>query len=536
MQLIRRHPRAAMLTLWLIFGLVWAFLARAHAFSFNFHDETDHVAVGYFLFRHHLSLYRDVVTIHQPLPVLVGGLLSLLLPTSTLYAFISTLRLAVSLFWVGAGALLVWRFGARGLLASTMACLHAYAFFGFFVLAEVLVWPAVVYLLLAIAEQWWPPAGRRHQYRPLDSVIWGAACAWLIFNLLPLAPFIIAATLVYAWPRRREWGREVAYTASGFFLVAAVIFSRVHPAAWWQETIINFWQYWTPDLQASPLMALTHVCLWLTYPLVTGFLTWHQPSWLIWAVLILYPLIISFRHSRREGGRALGLYLLVVLLNNRVNTPGATLYEGFHLLPYVAGLAAWTAALWIHIWPRSTPRVRADASVLGLLGAGIVGAWLVTGDDRQAKYETLFLPEQALINVIHTLQQPGDTLLTGEEGYGYINLLTDLPFADRQNFHLLWSWRAPALRQDFLDTFANRPPAFVYFPNHSGQGMPDLLHETILPRDYVSILNPGGTASDLFVRADRAASLTPSQLQDLASTYYGLAASSSAALKLPLAK
>jgi len=524
----RQHRLAVLMTVWIIFAAAWVWLSRAHAFSFNFHDETDHVAAGYFLYRDHLRLYQDLITIHQPLPVLVGGLFSLLVPHATLYAFISRLRLLMALFWAGAGAVLVWRFRARGLVASVITCLHAFAYFGFFVLAESLVWPAVAYLILAIAEQWWPPADMARVQRPRDSIIWGALCGWLIFNLLPLAPFIIVATIIYAWPRRQAWRREVLLVFGGFLLVAVPIFLLVSPVSWFRQTIVNFTQYWSADIQSSAPAALTHLGLWFTYPLVSGFISYRSPSLLIWAVLIIYPLIISYTHSRQQGRRVTLLYVLVVLLNNRVNTPAATLYEGFHLLPYLAGMAAFSAAVWCELWPRATRRIRADVIVLSLVASGIVGAWLIQGDDRQDKYEILFLPEQSLINVINILKKPGDRLLTGEEGYGYINLLTGIPFADRQNFHLYWSWRSPELRQDFLDTFAKRPPAFVYFPNHTGRGMPDLLHETILPSLYVSITNPGGTPSDLFYRADLAASLSAKVHADLAATYYALAVASSA--------
>lgn len=525
-----KNSRLVLLTSWALFGLVFVVLARAHAFSFNFHDETDHVAVGYFVFRHHLQLYRDIITIHQPLPVLIGGLLSLLVSKSTLYAFVSSLRLLMSLFWVAAGLFLVCRFRERGWWVSLAACLYSYQYFGFFVLSEVLVWPIVAYLFLALAEQLLPlPRQTRRSIAWQEDLWWGILCALAIFNLLPLAPFLLVASLTYVWCQREKWWQRLSFMAAGFLLVAAVLLLWVNPWDWWQQTIVNFVKYWSEDIHLSWLTTAQHWLVYLTYPLVTGFLFWRTPGFLLWSILIIYPLVVTFRRDRMSFYRLVGLYLLVVLLNNRVTTPGVTFYEGFHLIPYIVGLLAWTITAWLLIWPEVAKRVKIDALVLVLIWLGSTGLWLLKGDNRQNKYEILFLPEQSLINVIKTMKQPGDKLLTGEEGYGYLNVLTDLPFADRQNFHLVWSWRSPILRQDFLDTFASQPPTFVYFPDHTGHGMPDLLHEEILPRDYVSVLSPGGTDSDLYVSKTRAESLTDAQKTDLASTYYDLRQASESA-------
>ena len=73
-------------------------MSRFQAFQYVFNDETDHIAVGYFVFRYGQRLYRDIITIHQPLPVIIGGVFSLLARRANIYTFVSDMRLLMCLY------------------------------------------------------------------------------------------------------------------------------------------------------------------------------------------------------------------------------------------------------------------------------------------------------------------------------------------------------------------------------------------------------------------------------------------------------
>ncbi len=114
-----------------------------------FKDETEHVTLGWMMWRFEKKLYSDLSTNHQPLPVLAGLALTKMMNFNTLYQLIERMRLAMFLFYCLAMWGLIIRFRWQGFWVSLLTFSASYYFFGWHVLAESLVWPFVAYVVLA---------------------------------------------------------------------------------------------------------------------------------------------------------------------------------------------------------------------------------------------------------------------------------------------------------------------------------------------------------------------------------------------------
>lgn len=510
---LKRDPDLKQHLVWLFWLLLSAgiiFGSRKVAMSYYFPDETDHVAVGYFLLKDRLQLYQDVTSIHQPIQILIGAPLSSVLDRSTLFAFISQLRFALSMLWFVGGSLLIYRFGWRGLGAALGTGLLSYAYFGWYLLGESLVITPVAIMVLLLLEQlfgqkkrptWWSDR--------LDWVLFGFFAFFLVFNLLPTAPFVGIAGLLY-WVSHKQKLRVFWHLLGGFLIPTILLFLLVNPIAWWDQTILNLINYWFPVTPGLVDGAIWDLLLW---PFASAVHSGFNPSWAIMSVLILTPIAYFSVLKRWNTVAKLVLaYGVVSLLNLRTAEPGATFWQGFHTYPYLAGLFAWVAGSWSVLLSTKTSEVphtkTSKRSRQILVTTGILltlaytyfaGSWLWAPSQRQQNYEILYLPQQSIINVLKILKTDGDTLWTGPDGHGYLNVLTDLPFGDKQNFHLPWSFYSPYLRQDFYDTFANNPPTFVYFQPFADA---DPYYEAVqeqLDTQYLELPSPGGNPSQLWI-------------------------------------
>lgn len=487
--------------LWLLLGASIIFGSRKVAMSYYFPDETDHVAVGYFLLQDRLRLYEDVTSIHQPVQILLGSLIAPVLSRSTLFTFISQLRFAMSMVWFVGGVFLIYRFGWRGLCAALGTGLISYAYFGWYLLAESLVITPVAIMTLLVLEQIFPQKNHPIWWNQrLDWILFGCCAFFLVFNLLPTAPFVGVAGLVY-WVTHTKKLDVFWHILGGFLVPTALLFLLVNPAAWWDQTILNLINYWFP---VTP--GLVDGALWdpLIWPFASAVHDGFNPSWMLLSILILIPIgYFSALKQWKTVGKLALVYGIVALLNLRTAEPGATFWRGFHTYPYLAGLFAWVAGAWYILAHTAVAKHRRTLMTTGILVVVLytyfTGSWLWAPSQRQQNYEILYLPQQSIITVVNILKADGDRLWTGPDGHGYLNVLTDLPFGDKQNFHLPWAFYSPYLKQDFYDTFANNPPTFVYFQPFADA---DPYYEAVqeqLDLQYVELLSPGGNPSQLFI-------------------------------------
>lgn len=511
--------------LWFLLGFGIIFGSRKMAMSFPFRDETDHTAVGHFLFADGLKLYQDVISIHQPLPILMGGAISQFLSHSTLFSYISQLRFVMSLFWFAGGTFLVYRFGWRGLATGLGLGVFSFAYFGWYVLAESLVVAPVAAMVFLLFERVFA-----HKTRPkwwqerFDWWLFGLSAFWLLFNLLPMAPFIGLAGLVYWLSYSKNRRMVLMHLLAGFLAPTFVLFLLVNPLAWWDQTVMNLVNYWFPATPGVVGGELWDIFLW---PFQTAAKDFNLP-WVVLSILMLIPpgYFSALKRWKIVGKLAL-VYFTVSMLNVRTAEPSSTFWQGFHLYPYIAGILAWTAGAWFVLLADKAAKnhqrlLSALGSLLFALFLYFAGAWLFSPNQRQLQYEIDYLPQQAIINVLNILKQDGDRLWTGPDGYGYLNVLADLPFGDKQNFHLPWAFYSPYLKQDFYDTFTHSPPTFVYFnPGADADPYYEAVQQQ-LDTQYVELISPGGNSSQLWVLRSRAEELPPEIWTRYEETFWGV--------------
>lgn len=491
---------------WIIFLILVGLTAwgvRAHSQSWYFQDETEHLAMGWMMLRFGRGLYTELSTNHQPIPVLVGGLLSQAIPYNSLYSLVERLRWVMFSWLVLSSAFLVGRFRWRGLAASGMLLSVSYWYLGWHLLAESLAAPAVAALLLYLFESTkkWSPT-------KWDAAAIGTALFWSMFNLLPLWPLAGLSGLWFLWkltPKLRWW---LALTGLG---LTALLFLFISPSAWLEETLLNILRYFLPYEQPTNWPAQ------LLYPLVNLTRPESPIGRLYWLTL---PLIIVAIWRDRQRKRWLLPLALLLTLNTRVAQPDATFYNGFHLFPYLAGWGALAAVACESLWQRAKAAglKLAIAVVLVLLATNNF-SWASERVDKLRERDINYGTYQGVANAIITIKNPGDALLTGPNGSGYLNLLTDLPLAGRQNFHLNWAWRSPKLQAQFKQLMAERPPTFIYFQHDEASDYYRYLKPT-LEKDYYRLLRADGRETDLYFRQDAAAQRTPSQWQELAEQYF----------------
>jgi hypothetical protein len=103
--------------LFLVFFAILFIGVRNQSMSWYFQDETEHVAVGWMLIHFHRQMYTDLSSLHQPLPIFVGGILSRIIPFTTFFECIDRLRISMWLFALVTSFVMTLRFRWKGLLA-----------------------------------------------------------------------------------------------------------------------------------------------------------------------------------------------------------------------------------------------------------------------------------------------------------------------------------------------------------------------------------------------------------------------------------
>jgi hypothetical protein len=137
---------------------------------------------------------------------------------------------------------------------------------------------------------------------------------------------------------------------------------------------------------------------------------------------------------------------------------------------------------------------------------------MIASKQRQVDYEINLLPWQDLANVINALKKDDqDTLFTGPDGQGYLNMVTNLRFGGRQNFHLPWAWRSPQLRAEFEDLFTHEAPTFVYY--HSDNSEYDHALAPILQVQYWELRGFEDSKTWLYMNKEEAVKRTAAQWQ-----------------------
>ncbi len=490
----------------LIFFAILLIGVKNQSHSFYFQDETEHVTLGWMITDFSRDLYHNLSTNHQPLPVLVGALLAKVIPYATFFEFVDRLRLSMWAFALITSAVIVTRYSWRGLLSVLITYSLGHYFFAWHVLAESLVIPAVIWMSWSILDK---------DQLKLDPVIFGLATFWITFSLLPLWPFVLLANIYY-FQQSTQNHRKLQLLSPAVAFVG--LFSYINFFEWLQEAVINNLVYFIP-IEANN--DVWHYLWLLLFPLIHITTPSHVISrFYISAIVIGIAYWVQLQSSSVKRWRAtfqpLAMIGLVYLLNTRVSQPNSIFFQGFHAFPYVAGVSVLTSWATIFLYQKLSHKQSNN-----LLRNGIVItsclilltnlSWVWEKRNRLSDYNIQYDTFQAYGAALKTISHPGDSLLTGPDGSGYLNMMANVPLAGRQNFHLEWAYRVPYLRDAWLEMMRTNPPTFIYF-NLKDDSYSRVL-KPLIDVNYAVLNRADGSPTDLRMRKDALEKVTPEQWQ-----------------------
>lgn len=486
-----------LLAVFLVFAGVLTLGVRTHSQSWYFQDENDHLTLGWMMYRFDRPLYSDLVANHQPIPYLVGAAAAELIPYKTLFQFTEQLRLSMVVFHGLAAVIIIGRFKWRGLLASILYLSVSYYYFGWYVLAESLVAPAVVFSMLQVLSIL---INKRAESNWLDSVLFAFSQFWIAFSLLTMWPFVAVSTLLYVW---KVSGRQRVTVISVGLLLSAVLFLIINPIAWFESTVINNLLYFIPsEVGSGGNYFQLLVYPWLHFLRPANQISQHFIGFLL--PISVFLLVLVRRNLRSRFSLLLPAICLslLLLLNPRTTNWPVAFYTGFHVFPLVAGLSAMASFAVVQIW-NSFP-TRLFKVVLGVSMILIVSLnlrWVAESRDKLAEYHIQYNRFQSLANAITAVGLPDAELLTGPNGAGLIHLLSDTPIAGQVHFHLPWAYRALKIRTAWQENLASNPPEWIYFNQDNNNGFWEEL-QPILVADYVQLQRPDNSFTDLYLSLD----------------------------------
>lgn len=502
----------------LFFVLQFSFLTKRTQ-SFNFGDENEHLTPAFMMIKESKSLYQDLSTNHQPLPIFTAYFFYKIVPVANLFMLIERVRQSLFLLSFIGAALLTLRFGLRGLIASIFIELIKFYFFGYHLLAETLVVYPLMYITGVLFESVFSKTQmtKTSIVNRIDDCVYALSIFWIAFNLLPTWPFLVLFSIFYF---RSKTLKKIFLPGFLWFLIVptVLLFTVVKPFFWFQETVVNNYRYFLPyetSLTARDIFYL------LAYPFLSV-LSIHQPIARYYALLlflgIISNVVLMFKKGKIGNSikyNLLFFYPLLILLNTRVTSSDVGFYTAFHILPQVAFLTmvvVFTVFLAFKSFSCKTARwvftVIMVISGVALLVNGTKWWRESVSFDKFNEHFIQYGEDESIGMAIAAIKKKGDTLLAGTQS-SFINIFADIPLATRQTAYLAWAYRSPTLRNEFNSILEKSPPTFVYFPESNNPYYLALI--PILKEKYTRIQRSFGGNTNLYFLSSEIGNRTPEQ-------------------------
>lgn len=485
------------------FGLQYFFF-KSHTQAIHLSDELEHLSGSWEMLNFNKTLYQDLSVNHQPLPFIAGFILLKFTHPPNLFMLIERSRqFLFSLSFLGA-IILTLRFKWSGLLAVLLIELVKYYFFGYYLVAESLV----VYPLMYCGGLFYEILVHHGKIYHIDDLIFGLCLFIGVFSLSPIIPFAILSLLIYVFYRPRALFFRVLPT---IFLLIIALSTVVPWPSWYEETIHNMMVYFIPaEIQTHSVLANLRL---LFFPFLSLFnLRDMVAKYYVIMTSGLFAIFLISLHSKNlvTVFKLIFFYILIVLLNLRVNSFFDLGFGVFHLLPQVAFFTMVSVMIGgCNLVKQKDKSALVYFPQVLLLFALISSAcwWFQKHNkivDHYVQYET----EETIGDALKTLKHPTDTLLSGPQR-GEANLVSGIPFPGRQITYFNWTYAVPRLHQEFLDLLQNHPPTFIYFPEKNSLYYPDL--EPYLIAAYVPIVRLDGRSPGLYMSKTAISNRTPEE-------------------------
>lgn len=480
--------------IWLIFGLVMMVsfrVSQVRSLSMHFVDEEDHLTIAE-LTNRGFKPYEDIQSNHQPIVYFTSAKLQKLLDPPNIFMLVRRHRQVMFVYGLIWSAIILWRFKTIGLIFIIFFEWLKYYLFGNLWLMESFAVYPIVYVFGATLQIWIDKIKIK-----TAEIVWLSFCSFvIIFSLVPLWPWLALAWLVLLIRIKKKVlvAGLTLITLTGLFF----IITDYSPLNWFIRVIYNNFVYAVPDL--SPFHGLIDYLKMIFFPFLAYFSSGSLQAQFIVLFFTGYLLACWFKP------KLLLIYPFLLLANNRVLSPSAVYYEGFHLLPWL-GLMIFTFAFCLKFLPKYFILVFSIWSLWLLTNRAMPYFWQTDPNyEYYVNYSNFDDLNFALKNIGQKDQEMKAAVLTNEV---LIQWQTPTMPATKQVVYYPWERKIPELKKDY-DLVFNidnpNPPEFIY----------GAMEQKLVKAKYQPLYREEKT-TELFVRKDIFANITPEQWNALES-------------------
>lgn len=489
----------------------------AHSFAQNerFGDEVGHFVGGHYVLEGK-TLYRDLQFNHQPLVYIFSAVTERVTEPSNLYFYISRQREAVFVYaalWI---LLMFGILGRRSVFFAAIFLPIVYLMSGYKLLGETLsIFPAVFVMAML-----WKSYVFKENFGLIEIAVTSISLFLVMFSLLPQWPFVAfagIALLLYVLKDRVK----VASLIVPFLVLSGILFTFVPITDYIRETFTYNTQYLLPNIDRSN--SIVNV---VTYPFLS-LIPPYKSAQVIIATLVLMYIVYLYIFSKKAKWKLAVPVIALFLMNIRIE-PGS--YNSFHTLPWFGALLMSVIMMTFHSFLKNKKQIYIGyRAQLLIIIVAIVYLFNVIPNPVQAKrnalstYGNTYGESESIGRAIKVMKSDTDTLLVVHND-PIIYYVADIEPATSVLEYYSWVYKVPKYRQEIIDTFATKPPAYVVDTGLSASYVPEgTLEEDIsidqimlsqLAENYIRLYHVD-KESMLYVHKDKIERLTDSQVSDL---------------------
>lgn len=447
------------------------------------------------------SLYTEVFFNRQPLMAYISTAVQWATNPTSLYSLVLYHRLAIVLYALGMGALLILRFNIPALCflilyEGTKFYVYGYQFIG----EAVIVYP----LVYALAVVW--QALQQKKIWSLDWYLVPIFVSLVFWTREPYIPTAFAALVAFIWVLRKNTRVYVSVFLSLILCIAPYL---VIPINEYIRQVIE-----VNATVASSALDIKSLLLSFAYPLVV-FVTGKQSFFRLIEIGIMLFVGIGIYFGKRDAKHFVSLLVMFGILGFaaiRSVPPGVMYFEAFHMLPWY-GLVCMMCALFITSIPVQKIKTLAIAVYIlfALWAFAAPAAFVWEKVDKLAEFESQYAKYSHYSLAIKLLTTPRQKI--------FLDMWDDVIYWESgRDSSYPYSMYIPVeagvspYKEARVTMFRDSPPD-IYYSCPALQTTYNSLPEFVRPK-YTQLLSRGDP-SCLYVRSEYLAAIRQGQREAL---------------------
>ncbi len=443
-------------------GLSWKSF-QSHIFNIHFVDEDENIIAGYYMNRGE-KLYSDIFSHKQPLPAIMSMTAQKITKPENLYMLIKRQRETVffySAFW---SSILILEFGLPALIFSVFFEIAKTFLLGNLFLGESLaVFPAV-YILGYL----WKYYKDFEKVSKLSKYVFSSSIILIVLSLFALIPLALIGILpVFLTKKKKSYLFPLLLSA----LVALVLtIPFVNYPKYFENTMAALQTHYlgTVTDEGGGKILLYSFLRPITDLFVARIGDFGNFIWSLSGVYLISFIYLFLKKSLKKA--LLFSFFLVGISSLRYIEPSATLYNGFHALPWF-GLILWLTIL--QLSSIKEKKIFSPANLLLFLFTMLLlyqAKFFFVDYYRQTDKERDWYVNFSRFNdwgeTIRKQSAPGDKLLVLPVEQ-LIYWRAGLPHATRFLYGYEWLFVNNNYRQEISHSLETDKPAFIYYDRES---------------------------------------------------------------------